>query len=374
MSSRTSVFRCTREHNGMSFCRLTKNWAYRLNSKPTYRLETYRVRSGFTLVELLVVIAIIGILVALLLPAIQAAREAARRTQCTNQLKQLGLAAQMSVDSNGFFPSGGWGDQWVGCPDLGVGKNQPGGWPYQLLNYMEQSARRSVGLEFKCTDPNSRTAARAMIESAVSGFFCPSRRQAIPYPYLHGGGFRNADTPKVCGRSGYAANMGDVNWFLNDTGPNSLEEAKSFRWGHSDLLVERRRGRSHSGVVYQRSEIKIRQITDGMTNTYLFGEKNIDANQYTTGTTGNEDQSMYNGHDQDNLRSTSINDEGIGWPPMPDTPDKPFTYAFGGPHPGVWIAVFCDGSVHAMSYSIDYTIHRWLGDRHDGQTVDLSGL
>src|SRR5262245_28766217 len=94
--------------------------------------------SGFTLVELLVVIAIIGVLVALLLPAVQAAREAARRTQCTNNVKQIGLAFHNHADINGHLPTGGWGWGWVGDADLGTGKNQTGSWPFNILPYIEQ--------------------------------------------------------------------------------------------------------------------------------------------------------------------------------------------------------------------------------------------
>ena len=100
---------------------------------------------GFTLVELLVVIAIIGILIALLLPAIQAAREAARRSQCKNNLKQMGLAAQNHLSTQKCFPSGGWGFLWVGDPDRGYGSNQPGGWQYSILPFIDQRQIREIG-------------------------------------------------------------------------------------------------------------------------------------------------------------------------------------------------------------------------------------
>ena len=102
-------------------------------------------RSGFTLVELLVVITIIGILVAMLLPAVNSAREAGRNAQCKNNLKQMGKACLAHEEAQGIFPTGGWGWCWVGDPDRGYGTQQPGGWIYNILPHTEMNALHDLG-------------------------------------------------------------------------------------------------------------------------------------------------------------------------------------------------------------------------------------
>ncbi len=102
-------------------------------------------RTGFSLIELLVVISVIGVLLALLLPAVQAARESARRTTCQNHLKQMGLAALNHELSRKYYPTGGWGFYWVGDPDRGSGANQPGSWSYVILPYLEETQLAAIG-------------------------------------------------------------------------------------------------------------------------------------------------------------------------------------------------------------------------------------
>jgi prepilin-type N-terminal cleavage/methylation domain-containing protein len=343
---------------------------------------------GFTLVELLVVIAIIGILVALLLPAVQAAREAARRSQCINNLKQLGIACQLHVDTYKFLPSSGWDDWWVGCPDMGSGARQPGNWTYALLHYIEESSKAGLGLGFKCEDPKSRDLIGQMVATPVGVFYCPTRRAAKAYP-CGGREIRNYTPPPNCGKTDYAANMGSVPNYSFGSGPPKVAQYDSWNtWGQSGpsfinyvnktLKIPSPTG--HTGVIFQRSEIKYRQITDGTSKTYLLGEKNITADHYEDGLVGNDDQSMYNAQDRDNLRSTYCwlpGRENIGpcsWPPIPDTPGIEYTWSFGGPHPGGWMALFCDGSVHFMSYDMAPLNHQRLGSRLDGEVIDLGQL
>ena len=169
-----------------------------------------RAPAGFTLVELLVVIAIIGILVALLLPAIQAAREAARRTQCTNQLKQLALAFHNHHDTHKHLPTGGWQFGWLGYPDYGYGKNQPGGWMYNILPYIEEQNLHDIG-KGATTVAAIRAATKQRVQSPFEGMNCPTRRRANVYPFISSGvTFALTDDFSVCSKTDYAANVGDM--------------------------------------------------------------------------------------------------------------------------------------------------------------------
>src|SRR5262249_15837304 len=142
-------------------------------------------RRAFTLVELLVVIAIIGILVALLLPAVQAAREAARRAECLNHLKQIGIGFLNHEGSKKILPGAGWSPWYVGDPLWGSGRKQPGGWMYQILPYIEEQALYDMTGDGQKTvmTPQQKAASVLMQQTPVSAFNCPSRRPARALPW-----------------------------------------------------------------------------------------------------------------------------------------------------------------------------------------------
>ena len=163
---------------------------------------------GFTLVELLVVIAIIGILIALLLPAVQAAREAARRLQCTNNLKQIALACLNHEETHKFLPTTGWGTTWAGEPTRGFDKKQPGGWHYNILPYIEQPALHDLGVDQGLT--GTRPGFTQRVSTPLTCYICPTRRAVIAYPMVSTVTWANVSpSPTSVGRSDYAASGGD---------------------------------------------------------------------------------------------------------------------------------------------------------------------
>ena len=318
--------------------------------------------SGFTLVELLVVIAIIGVLVALLLPAVQAAREAARRSQCQNQLKQISLASLLHEDAHGFLPSGGWSWRWVGDPDQGFGKNQPGGWAYSLLPYIEAGNVYQLGSGLPANEKSG--AAKQVAESVVDGFNCPSRRPpALRSPWQQPLNLANVGDLNDLFRSDYAINSGS-NLHYGTNGPTSIESATTFG-GWTDPS-------EFNGIGFERSEVELSQITDGTTNTFLIGEKYIQAQNYDLNDPPGDNLPAYVGHDPDTARwvsrsPTNINQVII---PLQDRINLQNTDGFGSAHPGGLHMSYCDGSVRQVSYDVDAAVYLNSGQRDDGRILD----
>jgi len=330
----------------------------------------FRSMDGFTLVELLVVIAIIGVLVALLLPAVQAAREAARRAQCINQVKQLALATINHENTHRFLPSGGWGWNWVADPDRGFGKSQPGSWIFSILPYMEQNQIWSMGKGV--TNPaDKRQLLSDMNAIQPGGFICPSRRPSQPT------GVKPHWTPRNClriplsGKSDYAINIGGdatVADYWGFPGPNSIAQAENaaYPWPtpEKDLATL---GYTYNGVCAVRSEIRLAEITDGTSNTYLIGEKYLRPESYDgVGATGSatystgDNETIFTGFNRDYQRSGF-------WPPQQDRQGAVLDSTFGSAHPGVMNMSMCDGSVRGINYDIDPNVHRVQAIRDDGQ-------
>jgi type II secretory pathway pseudopilin PulG len=327
------------------------------------------------LVELLVVIAIIGILVALLLPAVQAAREAARRSQCVNHLRQIGVAFHNHHDSQETFPSAGWGWWWVGDPDRGAGKEQPGSWIYQLFPYMEEQALHDLGKDSQpdVVTPQQRSGAVKQIETPVAGFNCPSRRQAILYPHPLGQSnyLRNASPNRLSSRGDYAANGGDIPvfWGGGSDMPNDMTQALAGRF------VSQRSMMRSTGISYQRSEVRFKDIVDGTTQTYLVGEKFRNPDHYATGLDISDDHPITCGDDYDihcwaALGDSNRPDNAQPLPPLPDTPGVTRYWSFGSAHPSGWNVALCDASVRFATFDIDPLVHRKLANRREGSVVD----
>jgi len=313
-------------------------------------------RSGVTLVEMLVVVAIVGLLLALLIPAVQSVREAARAATCQNNLRQLGLAMLQHEETYGRFPTGGWGYLWVGDPDRGAGPQQPGGWVFSILPYLEQSTLFTLGRGG--TEDEKRESAAIVMQRPQPLFLCPSRRPIQLYPYNEPRPLRNADMVAEAAKSDYAANGGNK-WFYIGQGPEDLEEGDSGEYDWGDFSEA-------TGICHERSAVAFRQITDGASSTYMIGEKyrrNLDV--YDMG----DDQCMYVGHDMDTVRWADKD-----WPLYRDATVEEGFFSFGSSHPYACHFVFVDGSVHAINYDIDVETHRRLANRKDGLPVDMDDL
>lgn len=333
-------------------------------------------RRGFTLVELLVVIAIIAMLVTLLLPAVQAAREAARRSQCSNNLRQLGLGSLNCESALGHLPAGGWGWQWAGDRDLGSGKEQPGGWIFAILPYIEETSFYNMAGD---GSPNTMSeqqleGAAMCIRNPIASINCPSRRESRAYPMPWFGGnyrARNANGVGEAGRTCYGANGGD-NGLSHGAGPSSIEqgvEGNGFQYRHGEL----------SGVIFERSETPLRKVTDGTSKTYLAGEKWVPVEHYASGNWASENETWNTGWNNDNYRIGKLNTFGTRdndyIVPVRDNIRDPngnipgFHNNFGGPHTAGVMMLYVDGHVELVGYDINRDVHAWNCNRADGQVA-----
>jgi prepilin-type N-terminal cleavage/methylation domain-containing protein len=341
------------------------------------RLRGIAPRPGFTLVELLVVIAIIGVLVGLLLPAVQAAREAARRSQCVNNLKQIGLGCMNHESTHKILPGSGWSPWAVGDPLLGAGREQPGGWMYQILPFIEQQAIYNLtndGDRNRAT-PQQKDASIKLQQSLVPAFNCPTRRP----PQLQGYKLSNSWTPHngsradPIARGDYAANAGD--------GPEGfsfyIEELDDYKDELAWIAFSQpydQAFREHvwppeggqTGVNFLGAEMKINELSDGTTNIYMVGEKYMNPDTYESNgdADGGDNHSYFQSFDWDTHRWAT--EEHM---PQPDTPGFVHFETFGSAHPSTWHVVMCDGSVRPVSYEIDVETHTRLANRFDGQSI-----
>jgi prepilin-type N-terminal cleavage/methylation domain-containing protein len=294
---------------------------------------------AFTIVELLVVIAIIAILVALLLPAVQAARESARLVSCRNNAKQLAQGCITHLDLQGYFPSNGWGWGWTGDADGSFGNSQPGGWAYSVLPFIGQNVLHQLGAGLD--ESGRRAAGMQRMQTPIPTFYCPTRRK--PRPYANVNSPINANRPATAAKTDFAINGGDNRGPLHyDWNPQPWQDDQ----------------RATTGVSGLRSEFRPAVFPDGMSLTLLLAEKNLNPDRYEAGNCAADNGDAWQGKDWDTTRWTAA-------APLRDTPGVDGIERFGGAHPGQLNTAACDGSVRGIRFDIDAGVWRRLGNRRD---------
>lgn len=293
------------------------------------RVQRNSGRSGFTLIELLVVIAIIAVLIALLLPAVQQAREAARRSQCKNNLKQFGLAFHNHHDTYNVLPSGGtaWWYHMTytasGAPEIAP-RQLGGGWGFQVLPFIEGHIVWMGGNATTNIDKSILA-----ISTPNRLFFCPSRRIVAALPAV-------------------------ADWY---TEPNSGQTFAHAPTDYAGCNTE------NTGAITQTNPQRLANLTDGTSNTILIGEKRMD--RLNLGNHQSDDNEGYSaGWDHDTMRRVNIQPavdsaNGSGWGEE----------RFGSAHVDAFHVLMADGSARSLSYNLNLATFIRLGVRNDGEVV-----
>ncbi|WP_428304320.1 DUF1559 domain-containing protein [Lacipirellula sp.] len=312
---------------------------------PAYRSK--RSLRAFTLVELLVVIAIIGALVALLLPAVQAAREAARRNSCGNNLKQIGLAVQTHHDAAKEYPMG----------RDAILQNSVS-WAFRLLPYLE---KHNV---FKAYDKSQRVDADAnavAMRTPIETYACPSRRVAAADR-----DFDNNGEPPVVRA---AATLGDYAACAGISAMNGIVNATG--GADNGSQSDGRPDTAASGAIFSFSRTKDRYVTDGLSNTFSIGEKHKPQHPVVS----SEEMLHYDQGDTaimgGDMPHTIFAGTGGGIAAGPDTPARD---VFGSEHNGLMQCVFLDGHVRGIKNDVDLQTFNAVGTIAGDETFSEDSL
>lgn len=339
---------------------------------------------GFTLVELLVVIAIIGVLIALLLPAVQAAREAARRTQCSNNLKQVGLAIHNHVSVLGVFPTGGT-FPWARLSDYVTPSGRPFtaekqglSWAFQILPYREAANVHGGNYDDLSTGVQSTEMLRRTL---VPMYNCPSRRGPTQWPVEQ---FWLIDYAGVTPGKEVELDNADLNpgdfrgWHAQDI-CRRLQDA---------CIYDLRKNLEYHGIIvrtdYSPGDPPIVQgntpptkpphVTDGLSNTLMVAEKRVPLYSHAAGGHWADDCGWADGWDGDVMRATYYPLGPDGTIEEADLTDWDYGFSLGSSHAFGIHGLLGDGSVRPIPYTVDRIVLNQLGIRDDGEVIDTDTL
>lgn len=337
-----------------------------------------RIKHGFTLVELLVVIAIIGILIGMLLPAVQQVREAARRSSCMNNMKQLALAAHNFESARQHLPT--LGGQTMTFTDFSEEDGPDFGfeslsWGYQLLPYLEQQSIFDVRSQFGYFDGPT-----PLVAATLPGLSCPTRGPRVM--------IRDIFEVALSDYASFVGNWNHGNWpevaWRSTVPPTGAEEVTQF----TGIIVRAAhvQGPAASPKVTKFRKVGFGDIADGSSNTLMFMEKAVPVDQYqfTYSNQFWEGWGYVHQGDWPNARIAAPATQDDGSPSNNSRPEIPLMadneanatvfqirHGFGSAHPGNVIAAVGDGSVAALSFDAEINVLNLLGKRDDGFATTL---